>query len=239
MSHQTKDETDSALVRSQTAVVVDAVKELISSGALGPGDRLPIEKELAAEFGVSRGSLREAIRALAVIGILETRQGAGTFVTDLSPAPLLEPMSFWVALQAGRDVHDVHVVRRALEVEAAGTAAQFWDGDLTAEAGSVLSDAAAAIEQRDHTGAMEADRAFHAVIARASRNPVLAALTETMSAPTQRARLWVSVHEAGRLDATHREHLAILAALGTGDSFRARTAMATHLYGVEGHLEQD
>ena len=80
---------------SQTDVVISGVKQMLSSRRLRPGDRLPIEKDLAAELQVSRGSLREGVRALSTMGILETRQGAGTFVTRLEPSALLSAMEFW------------------------------------------------------------------------------------------------------------------------------------------------
>ena len=72
---------------------------MITTGRLRPGSRLPVEKDLAVELGVSRGSLREGVRALALMGVLETRQGDGTYVTALDPSSLLAPLSVLVDLQ--------------------------------------------------------------------------------------------------------------------------------------------
>ena len=108
---------------SQTDVVVQGIKAMITSGKLSAGARLPIEKELAASLAVSRGSLREGVRALAIMGVLETRQGDGTYVTSLSADRLLAPMEFMIDLQDAAGVAHVQNVRRVLEAEAAALAA--------------------------------------------------------------------------------------------------------------------
>ena len=95
---------DSKVWRSQTDVVVHRAKRMIVEGALGPADQLPVEKDLALQLGVSRGSLREGVSALSILGVLETRQGAGTFVTRLDASLLLahatlaEHRAIWRAL---------------------------------------------------------------------------------------------------------------------------------------------
>src|SRR3954447_4697745 len=102
---------------SQTDVVVQSIRQMIIAGQLRPGDRLPIERDLAAALGVSRNPLREGVRALSIMGVLETRQGDGTYVTKLDPSMLLAPMGFVVDLQTGDGTHHLHVVRRILETE--------------------------------------------------------------------------------------------------------------------------
>src|SRR3954452_9379195 len=79
---------------SQTDVVVFGIKQMILDGELVPGAQLPIEKDLCVRLAVSRGSLREGVRALSMMGVLETRQGSGTFVTALDASLLLAPMGF-------------------------------------------------------------------------------------------------------------------------------------------------
>src|SRR6188768_2244325 len=88
---------------SQTDVVIQRIKAMITSGELAAGARLPVEKDLATELAVSRGSLREGVRALAIMGVLETRQGDGTYVTSLDPDVLLAAMGFMVDLQSPRN----------------------------------------------------------------------------------------------------------------------------------------
>ena len=81
-----------------TTRAIDSIRAMISSGDLHPGDRLPPEQELADQLGVSRGSLREAVRALAQINVLDVRRGDGTFVTSLAPSELLSGLSFAMEL---------------------------------------------------------------------------------------------------------------------------------------------
>lgn len=223
---------------SQTDVVISGVKRMLSSRRLRPGDRLPIEKDLAAELQVSRGSLREGVRALSTMGILETRQGAGTFVTRLEPAALLSAMEFWVGLQDGERANQVHTVRRALETEAAAAAAVSIGAKQLEEAEEILERAHTAIHASpiDHAGAMQCDVEFHRLIAEASLNHVLSALIETVSTNTIRGRMWRSLHDNEGLLATHREHLGILEALRRHDVDRARTRMSNHLYAVEDYV---
>lgn len=223
---------------SQTDVVITGVKRMLSSRRLRPGDRLPIEKDLAAELQVSRGSLREGVRALSTMGILETRQGAGTFVTRLEPAALLSAMEFWVGLQDGERANQVHTVRRALETEAAAAAAICIGKDQLDQAELILERAHSAIHAApvQHEAAMQCDLEFHRLIAEASANHVLSALIETVSTNTVRGRMWRSIHDNEGLLATHREHLGILEALRRHDVDRARTRMANHLYAVEDYV---
>jgi GntR family transcriptional repressor for pyruvate dehydrogenase complex len=223
---------------SQTDVVISGVKRMLSSRRLSPGDRLPIEKDLAAELQVSRGSLREGVRALSTMGILETRQGAGTFVTRLEPSALLSAMEFWVGLQDGERANQVHTVRRALETEAAAAAAVSISEEQLQEAETILGRAHSAIHGTpiDHDGALQCDIEFHRVVAKASANHVLSALIETVSTTTIQGRMSRSIHDTDGLLATHREHLAILDALRRHDVDRARMRMANHLYAVEDYV---
>lgn len=220
---------------SRTDEVVEGVKRMILSGQLRPGDRLPVEKDLAATLGVSRGSLREGVRALSVLGVLDTRQGDGTYVTSLDPSVLFAPMGFVVDLQDEGSARSFHAVRRLLETEAAGLAALNWDAAGLAAARGALDDAADVLRRTpvDHHHLIEADIAFHRSIAARAGNPVLAALIESLASRTVRGRLWRGITEEGVHERTHAEHEAILSALVAGDPDRARLRMATHLLEVE------
>jgi GntR family transcriptional regulator, transcriptional repressor for pyruvate dehydrogenase complex len=224
--------------RSQSEVVVDGIKNMITGGRLSAGSRLPVEKDLAEELGVSRGSLREGVRALVLMGVLETRQGDGTYVTSLDPATLLGPLAVLVDLQRPGNVVDLMTVRRVLEVEAAGRAARRISDAELAEAADVLAQMKAMIKQDviDHDAVMEADVAFHRVIANASGNPTLSALIEGLASRTVRARTWRALHEEGVESRTHAEHHAILGALKARDPDAARLRMGVHLLGVEEYL---
>ncbi|MFC9065865.1 FadR/GntR family transcriptional regulator [Streptomyces harbinensis] len=224
--------------RSQTDVVVDGVKQMIVTGELAAGARLPVEKELAARLGVSRGSLREGVRALTLTGVLETRQGAGTFVTALDPGRLLGPVRFLAELNRPGDLADLQSVRRVLEVEAAGRAALRITGAELERAEEILAALDGPVDggAPDHQAAMEADLAFHRVIAGAAGNATLAALIDVLAGRTVRARLWRAIEEEGAGRATHHEHRAILAALRSGDPEAARLRMGVHLLAVEQYL---
>ncbi|TDE95170.1 FadR family transcriptional regulator [Occultella glacieicola] len=233
---------------SRTDHVVAGIARLIIDGDLAPGDRLPVEKDLAARFDVSRGSLREAVRALAALGVVESRQGDGTYVTSLDPALLVGPLGLAVDLQAAGHGSHIHSVRRLLEVEAAGLAAS-----RSRAPGADLSDAVAALEEAaamaadaamvadadfDHAAFLDLDLAFHRALGVASGNPVLAALIEALAGRTARHRLLRSATVAGVAQRTQAEHEAILTAVTDGDPERARVGMAAHLLAVEDFLRE-
>ena len=218
---------------SRSDDVVDGVKQMILDGRLQPGERLPAEKELAATLGVSRGFLREGVRALGTLGILDSRHGDGTYVTTLDPTLLLAPVAFVAELQD--DATAFHAVRRLLETEAAGLASLHIDDVGLARLRAVLDETARALVQHplDHERLVDADLAFHEEIARASGNPVLAALVEGLAGRTSRTRVWRGLSDEGAEDRAFVEHEAILAAIAARDPDRARLRMATHLLGLE------
>jgi GntR family transcriptional repressor for pyruvate dehydrogenase complex len=226
--------------QSQTDVVLQGIKHMITTGALGPGSRLPIEKDLAVSLGVSRGSLREGVRALCIMGVLETRQGDGTYVTSLDSRLLLAPMGFMVDLQAPEHRHDLHTVRRILESEAAARAALYITDEQLAEAASVLAGVEPLLrvgDELDHEAILEADIAFHHIVAQSSNNSALAALIDALANRTQRARLWLGLHNHGQVRASHGEHLAVLSALQAHQPDRARLLMGHHLLVVEDYVQ--
>lgn len=226
--------------RSQTDVVLQGIKQMITAGSLGPGSRLPIEKDLAEALGVSRGSLREGVRALCIMGVLETRQGDGTYVTSLDSNLLIAPMAFMVDLQAQEHRYDLHTVRRILESEAAARAALFITDEQLAQAAAIMTGVAPLIvegDDLDHEAIMEADIAFHHVIAQSAKNSALTALIDALANRTQRARLWHGLHNQGRVLSSHGEHLAILAALKAHHPDRARLLMEHHLLVLEAYVQ--
>ncbi|MFF2390600.1 FadR/GntR family transcriptional regulator [Agromyces sp. NPDC058104] len=224
---------------SHSGIVVASIRRMISDGELHPGDRLPIEPKLAEQLGVSRGSLREGVRALSSMGVLETRQGSGTFVTDLDAELLLAPVELLVDLQRSSGAQQVHSVRRVLETDAAGRAAVLIDEEQLEEAARILDRSEVAIEADiiDHEVVMEHDIAFHAVIGRASGNDILAALISALSSRTVRGRLWRAISDEAADANTLREHREILDAIRAGDPDAARIRMAAHLLAVESFLD--
>lgn len=220
---------------SQTDVVIEGIKAMILSGELGPGARLPVEKDLAARLGVSRGPLREGVRALALLGVLGTRRGDGTYVTSLDPARLLQPVGFLADLPGRDDAVHLARVRRVLEVEGVGRAATSIDDATIAALHAVLDevDELLAAPEVDLTAVIDADLRFHAAIHEASGNPVLAGLLDSLAGGTTRTRMWRAIHEHGAVATALAEHRAIVAALEAHDADRARIHMAAHLLSVE------
>ncbi len=127
-----------------TDEAISKIKTMILDGRLKPGDRLPREADLAEQLGISRGSLREAVRALSMIRILDVRRGDGTYVTSLEPELLLETLTFVIDFHQDSDVLDLFEVRRALEPMAAEKAARLMPAedaaDLLALVDSVQAD---------------------------------------------------------------------------------------------------
>lgn len=218
-----------------TDEAIDKIKGMIVSGELGPGSRLPREKDLAERLGLSRSSMREAIKALEVIRVLDVRQGDGTYVTSLEPQLLLEAMSFVVDLHDDDSLLEIFAVRRMLESHATGLAAQrATDADiaeLDAEIRAVAPDT-------DVEALVEHDVRFHSTIARLAGNEYLASLLESLTSQTVRARVWRGLTQAGALERTLAEHRAILDALADHDIDLATASTQVHIAGIERWLRQ-
>jgi GntR family transcriptional regulator, transcriptional repressor for pyruvate dehydrogenase complex len=213
-----------------TDEAIEKLKDMIVSGRLHPGQRLPREADLAASLGLSRSSLREAVRALSVMRILDVRQGDGTYVSSLAPDSLLEVLSFIVEFHHDASVLELLEVRRILEPAASASAAVRINDKTLTELGEIL-DRTTPESGVDHL--VSADIEFHRTIATAAGNSVLASLIESLSGPTQRARVWRGVTQEGALERTLAEHRAIYDAIRTHDPELARTWATVHVAGVE------
>src|SRR6202171_74304 len=220
---------------SVTDDAIDKIRERIVSGAWGAGDRLPKESELAAELGLSRNSLREAVRALSQLRVLEVRQGDGTYVSSLEPDLLLESTGFVSHLLLGETAVALSEVRRILEAAAASLAAARIDEDGKKQLESSLDEMrdARVVEEL-----VEADVAFHAVIARATGNPVLVSLLASLSTRMMRGRLWHGRTADDALDETREEHWRIYEAIIAGDPELARAAATAHIASGERWLRR-
>jgi len=214
---------------SVTDEAIGRIREMIVSGALHPGDRLPPEAELATSLGLSRTSLREAVRALSFLNVLDTRQGDGTFVSNLGPGLLLDALALAVDLQRGEALLDILRVRRILEPAATALAATRITPAQVAELRAMIPDGPA----RDVEHLVDTDLGFHRAIARAGGNSVLVSLLDGLAGPTVRLRVWRGLSEAGSTDRTLFEHTAIIDALAAGDTELAHAAATVHIAGVQ------
>jgi len=216
----------STVTGSATDQAIAKLKELISSGEFSAGARLPTERELTQRFGISRSSLREAVRALALVGVLEPRVGDGTYVTTLEPDLLLTGIGFVSDLANAESLLEIHQVRRILEPEATRLAApRLTDADFER-----LRECLQQMEAADGTPAfIEADTQFHRVILDACGNATLASLIQNLSSNTLRARLWQSLVAHGAVEATLASHWSIYKALVARDADMAAAADLKHL----------
>jgi GntR family transcriptional repressor for pyruvate dehydrogenase complex len=217
---------------------VEHLKAMLVTGELRAGDKLPTEMELAAQLGVSRNSVREAVRALATMRVLYVRQGDGTYVSSLAPGILIEALGFVADLPQDDTVLHFFEVRRCLEPRAAALAATRIEPPRLAELEVLLAQAEelARAQVPDHAALLDNDLRFHALINEASGNPVLAAVVAAMSGRTTRARIWRGVADAGAAARTVGEHRAILDALTARDSDLARLRAEVHIAEVESWL---
>lgn len=219
-----------------TDEAINQIKAMIISGELGPGDRLPPEKELSERLGLSRNSMREAIKALEVIRVLDVRQGDGTYVTSLEPRLLVEAITFVVDLHTDSSVIELFEVRRILEGAAAGMAARrITPAQIQALRDHVaLADAANSVEEL-----VEHDLEFHVQIVAASGNTYLSALAQSLSSNTVRARIWRGLTQSDAVEQTLAEHRAIIESLEIGDSRLAEALAVAHVAGVERWLRDN
>jgi len=226
---------------SLTDKAMTRLREMIQSGELPPGSRLPPEQQLASDLGVGRNIMREAVRALVAARVLEVRRGNGTFVTSLEPRVLLEGISGAVELLRGDTMLELTEVRRLFETAATGLAA-------TRISPRQLADV------KDHLDAMRAaaddvellnqhDAAFHRAVVAATGNETLSTVLEGISSRTLRARVWRGLVDADAAGRTLREHEAIYLALAAGDAIQAQAAALMHITTTEtwlrAHLRDD
>jgi GntR family transcriptional repressor for pyruvate dehydrogenase complex len=212
-----------------------SIKAMLVSGELKPGDRLPPEKELGEKLGLSRSSLREAVKALELIRVLDVRRGDGTYVTSLKPALLLEVMSFVVDLHQDASVLEILEVRRILEPAAAAIAVH----KATPDDIRVLEVMLAAVHEQTSVEDLVAhDLTFHSYISALAGNTYLTGYLETLSSRTLRARIWRGLTEKNAVAQTLAEHRGIVNAIAAGDAELTRSLVLVHINGVERWLRQ-
>ncbi|MDQ4504105.1 FCD domain-containing protein [Sinomonas sp. ASV322] len=214
---------------------IDKIKEMLLAGELRPGDRLPPEKDLADRLGLSRSSLREAVKALELIRVLDVRRGDGTYVTTLEPKLLNEALGFIVELHQARGVVELLEVRRMLEPAAAAQAAHRMGPDGFA---ALRASMAGITEETSVEELVEHDAEFHRIIAAQAGNSYLSSLLEALSSQTLRARIWRGLTEEQAVARTLAEHDAIARALEQRDTELVRALVTVHVSGVEAWLRR-
>lgn len=219
--------------------IVEQITDLISRGALRAGDRIPSEKQLCLKFGVGRTSVREALRSLSVMGVLESHMGDGTFVAG-DGSRFMERSFQWGLLLNPKLVADLVETRLMLESQTAFLAA----GKASAEDLAQIHDTIRCMESSlaDPGQYLEHDLQFHLTIARATQNSILRSLLITtrgyLQAWIRETLAQASDQGSGkRAKLSVTEHKRVLRALKNRDSEGARQAMAAHILSSSADLK--
>lgn len=198
--------------------------EFILSGAVEPGSRMPSERQLAEAFGVGRSAMREALKGLSLIGLVEVRQGDGTYLRKADGALLPEIIEWGLLLGEPRTM-DLVEARQELEVVIAGLAA-------TRRTEEDLADLRSILNRMSHppsiSGFVDIDVKFHLRLAEAAGNSVLRDIHSSVQALL---RTWIArvVTASGNTHPSYEEHVPILDAIAAGDAAAARSAMSAHM----------
>lgn len=219
---------------SRTQHVRDQLVAAINRGDYAPGERLPSERELVELMGVSRVGVREAIRSLEAIGMVEVQHGRGCFVSSSPGERYASSFSRWVTSH-GDEAFELLRVRGALDelaAELAATTGADHGDELRA-----LNAAFAAVDPADMEALVAADVAFHDAVGEASGSPLLAGLLRDLHETFNESRR-VTLHPSGRPAESAREHEAIITAIERGDAKRAKAAVSAHLRSVRDALTE-
>lgn len=206
------------------------IEDAIRSGDFGPGDRLPSERQLVETFGVSRVSVREAIRSLEALGLVRVFQGRGAFVTDRRSG-LGEPMARWLEIHRG-EVLELLGVRGALDEYAAQLAAESKNTESRAMISvAAAAFAAAATREAGVEELIQLDVDFHMAIAEASANRLLYDLLTDLHSYLAESR-YLALAPAGRPARSAGEHASIVDAIDAAEAEAARQATREHIASV-------
>jgi GntR family transcriptional repressor for pyruvate dehydrogenase complex len=205
--------------------------EYLLSGRFQPGDRIPSERQLSESLSVGRSAVRDALRPLTAFGLLETRIGDGTYLSD-PQTNLLPRLIEWGMLVQEQQVLDLIEVRWHMEVVTVRLAAERRNEKDVADLREALAALAAAENPEDFS---RLDTAFHLRIAEASGNTVLFAMLDRLQTLL---RVWILRIQktSPRLKATYDDHVPIMDAIAAGDPELAAAAMAAHLTGATERL---
>jgi len=207
--------------------IVEQIEGLLEKGDLRAGDQLPPERQLAEQFQVSRASVREALRTLELLGVVETRAGGGTFVRQTSPDDLTRPLTSLIA--RGHSLADVIEFRGLIEPAIAALAAERVTQPQLTELGEIFSEQERKVEAGEPYA--EEDTRFHELIGEASRNELLTTILGVIWDVLRESReQWLQTNQ--RAHSSLDAHRRILAALAAHDPDAARRAAAEHIKAV-------
>jgi GntR family transcriptional regulator, transcriptional repressor for pyruvate dehydrogenase complex len=209
--------------------VAQQIQQLIVDGALKPGDRLPPERELAERFAVSRGSVRDAIRTLELVGLVVAPHGDGTVIADVSPEAVVMPLAS-VLLRKRELISELLDVRKMIEPALAARAAERASPEEIARLEEILKRQRQKMERGEPT--IEDDSEFHYVIALAARNSVVRRVIDVLMQLLQETRAR-SLQSRGRPQRSLAGHRKILDAIKRRDPAAAERAVRRHVEEIE------
>jgi len=217
-------------------VIVEQIRNLLKEGKLKPGDKLPSEQALTEEFGTSRASVREALSALEILGVTESRAGKGNFIRDDLSSPSYKKK--FEELEKEESPFEILEARKAVETEIARLAANKATGEDITGIEKSLKSMRKVINNIPEV--MEFDREFHVNIAKAAHNNLLFSMMIYL-ADGLKEKLWINLKEKswalpGRPQKYLKEHTQILNAIKNKDTESAYEKMYEHLLGVEKDL---
>lgn len=211
------------------------LRSMMATGRLQAGQRFPVESQLCAELGVSRSSLREAVRMLAALGVVEVRQGSGTYVSALRAADIIRSLSLTVGLLPLEGLLEIYELRRVLEGHAASQAAARRTDAEIAEMDALLAELEACTDPKETS---ELDHRFHTMVADAGGNPTLAAVLEVFRSRSRHYQIFGSASGPEIKRASDDGHRAIAVAIAARDCGAAETAAAGHVAETERWLRR-
>ncbi|MEU8754799.1 FadR/GntR family transcriptional regulator [Streptomyces chartreusis] len=206
------------------------LRHMIGTGRLGPGERIPPEGELCEELGVSRGSLREAVRMLAALGVIEPRHGSGTYVSQLRPEDVIGSLSLTLELLPLSGLLEVYEIRRVLEAHVAAQAAARCTPETVRTLFALIEDMEAT---SDPTKASELDHRFHAEIARVGGNPTLATLLAVFRARSRKYQVFTLPEGPDLRRKSDDDHRVLATAIADRDPVAAAGAAQSHVAQTE------
>jgi len=214
--------------------VQEEVKSYIIEHGLVPGDALPPETELAEQLGVSRNSVREAVKSLETLGIVEAKTGAGLFVRNFSFDPLLENLAYGLMFDL-QDLADILEVRFHIEHSMIDQAVAMVTDEQLTELRKILQRMANALEQVELYA--EEDRLFHRTLWTNVKNRTVGKIVDIFWTVFAQAQQRAAVPANPDHEAIHQWHVAIVDALESGDTEAARVAMVRHYGNIQTLLD--
>ncbi len=216
--------------------VAEALHEMIRTGVLKPGDKLDSVQQLAENFNVGRSAVREALSALQAMGLIEMRQGEGTYVRQFEPSHLKFPLSISMLMNID-DVMNLLEVRKIIETGSAAAAAGRRTGENLAMMKKALDDMKEAHDSGNEEAGEKSDIDFHIAVALSTQNDILIKLLTDISELIQQTiketrRIWIYSEET-TTEKLYQEHAAVYEAILAGDEHAASQAMYAHLENVE------